>query len=57
SDTGTRAAVAAGLRTVQVPDLQDPSPETVALNHHIATDLISGAQHLGLINAPVNNVI
>ncbi|PCI05123.1 MAG: phosphatase [Hyphomicrobiales bacterium] len=49
SDTGTRAAVAAGTRTVQVPDLISPSPEVVALKHHIATDLISGARHLGLM--------
>jgi len=33
SDTGTTAAVRSGARTVQVPDLKQPSDATIALEH------------------------
>ena len=51
SDNGTHAAVASGARTVQVPDLIDPSPETRALGHHIAPTLLDGARAIGLLAA------
>lgn len=49
SDTGVRAALASGARTVQVPDLKDPSPETRALGHHISQSLAAGAIAVGLL--------
>lgn len=51
SDTGTRAAVASGATTVQVPDLISPSKELRSLGHLIAPDLLSGAVSIGLIDA------
>ncbi|MEJ6398326.1 HAD family hydrolase [Yoonia sp. 208BN28-4] len=48
SDTGTRAAVASGARVVQVPDIMAPHADVLALGHHVAPDLITGARHLGL---------
>lgn len=51
SDTGTRAAIASGARTVQVPDLLAPSDEVRALGHLIAPNLIAGAIAVGLISA------
>ncbi|MDO9502470.1 HAD family phosphatase [Falsiroseomonas sp.] len=39
SHNGVRAAAAAGMRTVMVPDLLPPTPELRALCHHIAADL------------------
>ncbi len=48
SANGVRAAHAAGMVTVQVPDLVPPDPGLIALGHHIAADLIAGAWHLGL---------
>jgi len=48
SDTGTTAAVRSGARTVQVPDLKQPSDATIALEHIIAPDLIAGARLAGL---------
>jgi hypothetical protein len=44
-----RAAVAARLQTVQVPDIVQPSGALRSLGHHVAPDLIAGARHLGLI--------
>lgn len=49
SDNGVRAAVAAGMTTVQVPDLVQPSPALRALGHHIASDLLAGARMVGLM--------
>ncbi|MGK7865080.1 HAD family hydrolase [Falsiroseomonas sp. E2-1-a4] len=39
SPNGVRAAAAAGMRTVMVPDLLPPTPELRALCHRIAADL------------------
>ena len=51
SDAGTRAAVASGALTVQVPDLIAPSEPLRALGHHIAPSLLAGAVAVGLIAA------
>mgnify|MGYP000359677786 CR=1 FL=1 len=51
SETGTRAAVASGAITVQVPDLIQPSQGLIALGHIIAPTLIAGALRAGLIGA------
>ena len=45
SANGTRAALAAGMRVVQVPDLVDADP---SLGQVVAADLIAGARALGL---------
>lgn len=45
SETGVRAALAAGMTVVQVPDLK---PATPGLAHFVADDLITGAQTAGL---------
>lgn len=49
SDPGTRAAVAAGMTTVQVPDLLEPSSEAAKLGHIIAPNILAGAKRIGLI--------
>ena len=49
SSNGVRAAVSAGLVTVQVPDLIPPPAEIVALGHVIAPDLLTGAQRVGCL--------
>jgi len=49
SPNGVRAAHAAGLITVQVPDIVAPDSELRALGHHIARDIITGAQMVGLM--------
>ena len=49
SNPGTRAAVASGAVTVQVPDLTAPTPEIEALGHVIAGDILTGARRIGLI--------
>lgn len=46
SDTGTRAAVAAGCVTTQIPDLRPDEP-LPALGQHIATDLSQALRQLG----------
>lgn len=48
SDTGVRAALAAGMITVQVPDLQQPGEEVRSLGHRIAPDILTAARDLGL---------
>ena len=50
SDPGTLAAVRSGALTVQVPDLRQPSAETLALGHLVAADLLTGARLIGLIS-------
>lgn len=45
SETGVRAALAAGMTVVQVPDMK---PAPLGLAHFIADDLIAGAQAAGL---------
>ena len=49
SENGVRAAHAAGLITVQIPDLKHPSDALKQLNHVIAPDLMAGARQIGLI--------
>lgn len=49
SENGVRAALAAGLITVQIPDVVPPTPDLRAMGHHIAPDLTSGATCLGLL--------
>lgn len=49
SENGVRAAHAAGLITVQIPDVVPPSDDLRALGHHIKPDLVSAARHLGLV--------
>lgn len=51
SPNGVRAAHAAGLITVQVPDIIAPDAELRALGHCIASDIIAGARKVGLIVA------
>lgn len=45
SPTGTRAALAAGMQVIQVPDLLAPDAEVRALGHHIV-DSLHDAQRL-----------
>lgn len=49
SENGVRAAVAADLRTVQIPDLIAPSDALRQLGHAVAPDLMTGAREIGLI--------
>jgi len=49
SNTGIRAAVASGAKSVQVPDMVPPTKAVRALGHVIADDLISGARKIGLL--------
>jgi len=49
SENGVRAAVAAGMTTVQVPDIKPPSAEMRAISHHIADNLLTGARMVGLL--------
>ncbi|MEP5761253.1 MAG: HAD family phosphatase [Litoreibacter sp.] len=49
SETGTRAAVASGARTVQIPDLIQPSADVLELGHVIAPSLLEGALKVDLI--------
>jgi HAD superfamily hydrolase (TIGR01509 family) len=49
SPNGVRAAHAAGLITVQIPDIVAPDAELRALGHHIASDIITGANMVGLM--------
>ena len=46
SETGARAAHAAGMTVVQVPDIV---PTTGAFAHLVASDLLAGARGIGLI--------
>ena len=46
---GVRAAVAAGLLTVQVPDLIQPTPDLLVLGHMIAPDLGAAVRLAGLL--------
>ena len=51
SDVGTRAAVASGATTVQVPDMLTVSDAVRNLGHVIAPSLLDGALAVGLIGA------
>lgn len=50
SEAGTRAAIASGATTVQIPDLVAPSEELVALGHLIAPTLTDGSILAGLVS-------
>jgi HAD superfamily hydrolase (TIGR01509 family) len=52
SANGVRAAVAAGLVTIQIPDLVHPSPELLALGHRVAPDLAHAMRLVGLLPEP-----
>ena len=49
SENGVRAAVAAGMITVQIPDIKPPSDALLALGHQVADTLLDGAALLDLI--------
>jgi HAD superfamily hydrolase (TIGR01509 family) len=49
SETGTRAAVASGARTIQIPDLIPPSADMLEFGHVIAPSLLDGALKVELI--------
>jgi len=49
SENGVRAAHAAGMITVQIPDLKQPSDDLRTLNHTVAPDLMTGARTIGLV--------
>ena len=49
SETGTRAAVASGAKTIQIPDLIPPSAEMLEFGHVIAPSLLEGALKVDLI--------
>jgi HAD superfamily hydrolase (TIGR01509 family) len=49
SETGTRAAVASGARTIQIPDLIPPSADMLEFGHVIAPSLLEGALKVDLI--------
>jgi HAD superfamily hydrolase (TIGR01509 family) len=49
SETGTRAALASGALTVQIPDLVAPSDDLISHGHIIAPTLLEGAITAGLI--------
>ncbi|WP_341366282.1 HAD family phosphatase [Yoonia sp. BS5-3] len=51
SENGVRAAVAAGMQTVQVPDIKPPSEALLSLGHHVAETLVAGAQMLNLMES------
>ncbi len=51
SETGTRAAVASGARTVQIPDLIQPSAGFALHGQFIAPSLLEGAEMAGLITS------
>lgn len=48
SDKGITAAVRAGCRAVQIPDLRPPNTPFPDLGHHIADDLAAAMRHLGV---------
>tara|TARA_R110002020_G_scaffold109430_16_gene253161 strand:+ start:28788 stop:29477 length:690 start_codon:yes stop_codon:yes gene_type:complete len=48
SENGVRAAVAAGMITVQIPDLKHPTPDFLQLGHAVAPDLLAAATLVGL---------
>ncbi|SLN37945.1 Phosphorylated carbohydrates phosphatase [Falsiruegeria litorea R37] len=53
SETGVRSAHASGAKTVQIPDLIQPSMALRALGHIIAPGLIEGAVTAGLLSLDI----
>lgn len=51
SENGVRAAHAAGMTVIQVPDLIQPSDSLRMLGHTIAADVLVGARHVGLLGS------
>ncbi len=51
SDAGTRAAIASGAKTVQIPDLTTPSAMVRGLGHLVAPNILDGAIGIGLISS------
>lgn len=51
SETGTRAAVASGAKTVQIPDLIQPTASFAKHGQLIAPTILDGAIQIGLISA------
>lgn len=51
SDPGITAAVRAGCRAVQVPDVRPPHVPLPELGQHVATDLWSAVAHIGGVPA------
>jgi HAD superfamily hydrolase (TIGR01509 family) len=56
SNNGVRAASAAGMMTVMVPDLLEPTPEIAALCVHVARDLYAVRALLQAATATVQSV-
>ena len=50
SDPGASAAISSGAKTVQVPDINQPSAEMRQMGHLIAPNLLDGARKIGLIS-------
>ena len=50
SDPGATAAINSGAKTVQVPDIKQPSAEMRQKGHLIAPNLLDGARQIGLIS-------
>ena len=50
SDPGATAAISSGAKTVQVPDINQPSAEMRQMGHLIAPNLLDGARKIGLIS-------
>ncbi len=50
SPNGVKAAVAAGMHVVQVPDLVQPDAALLALGHTVATTVLDGAKKIRLVS-------
>jgi beta-phosphoglucomutase-like phosphatase (HAD superfamily) len=46
SENGAKAAQAAGIRVVVVPDLRHPAPEVLARSHHVLSSLDDALAHV-----------
>ena len=54
SENGVRAAVAAGMNVIQVPNLVEPSAELLQLGHTVHSDLPAVLKHLKQLNHAKN---
>ncbi|KZM71725.1 HAD family hydrolase [Nocardia terpenica] len=52
SPNGLRAAHAAGLRCLLIPDLVSPTPETRGLAHRVLPDLHAAIEYIAAVNVP-----